>query len=161
MTQFRIPNPILLGLILALAAGTALSASNDGKSSPQPEALCSDAWFRSIEEKVPTGDGQGHGPDLGSDEWKSEVEFKLGIRDKPNVPGRDSQVWCRHIDQGSIWIPVSSPHEATSPSRDRATTTLITTTYNKFNGDGDPLPRQTVPSSPESILSHIQTPSPR
>lgn len=99
MTQFRFQNPTVLGLILALAAGTALSASNDGKSSPQPEALCSDAWFRSIEEKVPTGDGQGHGPDLGSDEWKSVVEFKLGIRDKPNVPGRDSQVWCRHIDQ--------------------------------------------------------------
>ncbi|GJL53978.1 MAG: lipoprotein [Nitrospirales bacterium] len=46
-----------------------------------------------------TGDGQGHGPDVGSEEWKSVVEFKLGIRDKPNVPNRDSIAWCRQIDQ--------------------------------------------------------------
>lgn len=99
MTQFRIQNPTVLGLILALTAGAALSANNDGKSSPPTEALCSNAWYRSIEEKVPTGDGRGHGPDLGSDEWKSVVEFKLGIRGQPDVPRRDSQAWCRHIDQ--------------------------------------------------------------
>lgn len=99
MTQFRSQNLTVLGLILMLTAGAALSASNDGKSSPQSETLCSDAWYRSIEKKVPTGDGQGHGPDLGSDEWKSVVEFKLGIRGQPDVPGRDSQAWCRHIDQ--------------------------------------------------------------
>jgi uncharacterized protein len=99
MTQFRIQNPTVLGLILALTAGAALSANNDGKSSPPTEALCSNAWYRSIEEKVPTGDGRGHGPDVGSDEWKSVVEFKLGIRGQPDVPRRDSQAWCRHIDQ--------------------------------------------------------------
>jgi hypothetical protein len=62
------------------------------------EGLCSDAWYRSIEAKVPTGDGQGHGPDVGSDEWKSVVEFKLGIRGRPGLPSRDSQGWCSHID---------------------------------------------------------------
>lgn len=62
------------------------------------ELTCSDAWYRSIEEKVPTGDGHGHGPDVGLDEWKSVVEFKLGIRGKPGVPKRDSETWCRHID---------------------------------------------------------------
>ncbi|MDS4022533.1 MAG: MliC family protein [Candidatus Competibacter sp.] len=99
MAQFRISNTTLLGLILALTAGDALSASNDGKSSPPTEALCSDTWYRSIEEKVSTGDGRGHGPDVGSDEWKSVVEFRLGIRGQPDVPTRDSQAWCRHIDQ--------------------------------------------------------------
>jgi uncharacterized protein len=61
--------------------------------------LCSDAWYRFIEEKVPTGDGQGHGPDIGSDEWKSVIEFKLGIRDQSDLPRRDSQAWCGHIDK--------------------------------------------------------------
>ena len=48
---------------------------------------------------MPTGDGRGHGPDVGSDEWKSVVEFKLGIRGKSDLPGRDSEAWCRLIDQ--------------------------------------------------------------
>jgi len=74
-------------------------ASDDRKSSPRATVLCSDSWYRSIEEKVPTGDGQGHGPDIGSDEWKSVVEFKLGIRGKPNVPSRDSESWCQYIDR--------------------------------------------------------------
>jgi hypothetical protein len=62
-------------------------------------SACNAAWYRSIEAKVPTGDGQGHGPDVGSDEWKSVVEFKLGIRGDPAVPSRDSEAWCRYIDQ--------------------------------------------------------------
>ncbi|MGP0594069.1 MliC family protein [Nitrospira sp. T9] len=61
--------------------------------------LCSDLWYRVIEENVATIDKQGHGPDIGSDEWKSVIEFKLGIRDKPDVPSRDTEAWCRHIDQ--------------------------------------------------------------
>ena len=40
----------------------------------------------------------GHGPDIGSGEWKSVVEFKLGIRGNPDVPDRDSQEWCSYID---------------------------------------------------------------
>ena len=63
------------------------------------ETLCSDSWYRFIEETVPTSDNQGHGPYVGSGEWKSVIEFKLGIRDKPNLPDRDSEAWCRHIDQ--------------------------------------------------------------
>lgn len=61
--------------------------------------LCTDAWYRYIEENVPTGDGQGHGPDIGSDEWKSVIEFRLGIRGKPDLPARDGEAWCRAIDE--------------------------------------------------------------
>ena len=61
--------------------------------------ICSDSWARFIEEIVTTSDALGHGPDVGSDEWKSVVEFKLGIRDKPDVPKRDSENWCRYIEQ--------------------------------------------------------------
>jgi hypothetical protein len=41
-----------------------------------------------------TDDGQGHGPDIGSDEWKSVIEFRLGIRGKPDLPARASEAWC-------------------------------------------------------------------
>ncbi len=76
-----------------------IQASNNHRSSMAGGTLCSDSWHRFIEEKVPTSDNQGHGPDIGSDEWKSVIEFKLGLRDVPNFPERDSEAWCRHIDQ--------------------------------------------------------------
>jgi len=74
-------------------------ASDYKRSGLDAGSLCSDSWYRFIEEKVPTSDGQGHGPDIASDEWKSVIEFKLGIRDESNLPDRDSEAWCRHIDQ--------------------------------------------------------------
>ena len=74
-------------------------AESDHRSAMAAETLCSDSWYRFIEEAVPTGDSQGHGPDVGSDEWKSVIEFKLGIRDQPNLPDRGGKAWCRHIDQ--------------------------------------------------------------
>ena len=76
-----------------------VQASDDHRSSMAAETLCSDSWNQFIEEKIPTGDDQGHGPDVGTDEWKSVIEFKLGIRGNPDLPGRDSETWCRHIDQ--------------------------------------------------------------
>jgi hypothetical protein len=60
--------------------------------------LCTDSWYQSVELAVSTGDGMGHGPDIGSAEWKSVVEFKLGIRENPDVPDRNSREWCRYID---------------------------------------------------------------
>jgi uncharacterized protein len=82
-------------IVFAVSAQTAEGQEPD----PQAGTPCSDAWYRSIEGKVATGDGQGHGPDIGSDEWKSVVEFKLGIRGEPDLPGRGSEAWCRHIDR--------------------------------------------------------------
>jgi uncharacterized protein len=80
-------------VLLLMAVGAAQAAA------PPSPPLCSDAWYRMIDAKVPSGDGQGHGPDVGSEEWKSVIEFKLGIRGKPNVPPRDSEGWCRYIGQ--------------------------------------------------------------
>ncbi len=66
-----------------------------GEGGPAP---CTEAWTWLVEARVPTGDGLGHGPDTGSVEWQSVVEFKLGIRDDPGVPPRDSHAWCRYVD---------------------------------------------------------------
>jgi len=64
------------------------------------EALipCTEEWYQFVEHKLVSGDGQGHGPDLASDEWKSVIEFKLGIRGQSGLPTRDSEDWCQLID---------------------------------------------------------------
>jgi hypothetical protein len=60
---------------------------------------CSPAWNEWVEARLPSGDGMGHGPDIGSLEWQSVIEFKLGLRGDPDVPPRGSQRWCAYIDQ--------------------------------------------------------------
>lgn len=87
---------LLLSLIVVAAV---VQVTDSLKPTLAARPLCSDAWYRTIEEKVQTGDGQGHGPDIGSEEWQSVIEFKLEVRGKPNVPKRDSEDWCRYIDQ--------------------------------------------------------------
>ncbi|MYM63886.1 DUF1311 domain-containing protein [Pseudomaricurvus sp. HS19] len=67
------------------------------ESQPAP-ALCTDDWYRAVESTIMSGDGQGHGPDIGSDEWKSVVEFRLGVRGQPQVPARDDPAWCDYIE---------------------------------------------------------------
>ena len=85
------PWPLLI-LVPSLAVISACQ-----KQMPPPD-LCNVSWYRSIESNLSTSDGMGHGPDIGSDEWKSVIEFKLGIRDKPEVPDRDSPAWCHYIN---------------------------------------------------------------
>jgi len=77
---------VLVAITLPAAAGS--------------EALvpCTEEWYQFVEHKLVSGDGQGHGPDIGSDEWKSVIEFKLGIRGQSGLPDRDSEDWCRLID---------------------------------------------------------------
>ncbi len=81
----------LIGALLAYC-GSVLAGA-------EAAAPCSENWNRYIDEKVVTGDGQGHGPDVGSLEWRSVVEFKLGIRGQPDLPARDSDDWCQLIDR--------------------------------------------------------------
>ena len=59
---------------------------------------CSEQWFEYVDERLLTGDSEGHGPDLGSSEWRSVVEFKLGVRGDPSVPQRETEQWCTYID---------------------------------------------------------------
>ncbi|WP_027966307.1 MliC family protein [Halomonas halocynthiae] len=89
-----------LSLLVILAAGAGCASLNGGSSESElrESGLCSEAGYEAIENQVPTGDGQGHGPDIGSDEWKSVVEFRLGIRGQDGVPARDTDAWCRHIE---------------------------------------------------------------
>ena len=60
---------------------------------------CTSKWYTLTENQISTGDDQGHGPDLGSIEWRSVIEFKLEIRDNAQVPPLESEQWCKYINE--------------------------------------------------------------
>ncbi len=95
--------------ILTLTAHSILAIGISGCASiKEPEVktqYCSDEWYAFIEERIVTGDGQGHGPDLGSIEWRSVIEFKLGIREDAEVPPGKSDQWCKYISEKFIENP--------------------------------------------------------
>lgn len=43
-------------------------------------------------------DSRGHGPDPGSEEWASTVEWQLGLRGQADLPARGSLAWCGRIE---------------------------------------------------------------
>lgn len=88
--------PALFALALA-ATGCIVN-----KESVIEQQVCSYDWYLLVENQVSTGDNQGHGPDLGSIEWRSTVEFKLGIREQPGIPALDTEQWCRYINENFI-----------------------------------------------------------
>jgi len=63
---------------------------------------CSTEWYKRVESQISTGDKLGHGPDIGSAEWRSVIEFKLGIRGKSTKPPLSSQQWCEYIEKNYI-----------------------------------------------------------
>jgi hypothetical protein len=75
-----------------------LTACPDRKPANQAPEPCTERWYQELETTVSSGDGMGHGPDIGSEEWKSVIEFKLGVRGNQDVPDRNSLEWCRFID---------------------------------------------------------------
>ncbi|MDO6619569.1 hypothetical protein [Shewanella sp. 6_MG-2023] len=76
------------------------SAQSSAQSTAAVESsLCTQAWFKQVDQQLISGDGQGHGPDLGSDEWQSVIEFKLGVRGDTDVPNRHSMAWCAYVQQ--------------------------------------------------------------
>ena len=40
-------------------------------------------WAQWVEKRHSVGDGQGHGPDVGSMEWAQALHYQLKIKDKP------------------------------------------------------------------------------
>ena len=86
-----------------LSALTALAIAITGciENNTKQQA-CSNDWYLLVEKQISTGDSQGHGPDLGSTEWRSTIEFKLGIRDQSEIPALDTEQWCGYINEHFI-----------------------------------------------------------
>ena len=85
-------------IIIALGALALSACGEQTRNAAAPTVVCSPDWFTRIESIVSSGDGQGHGPDPGSEEWRSTIEFRLGIRGLPEVPERMTDEWCQYID---------------------------------------------------------------
>lgn len=84
--------------LLALL-GCALAITACSKEPNAAATACGTPQYQTIEAMIHTGDGMGHGPDIGSSEWKSVIERKLGIWGNPNVPAPDAYEWCSFIEQ--------------------------------------------------------------
>ena len=81
-----------LGILIASGCG-------DGQTPHSDLQPCTAQWQEYVEAQLQTGDSEGHGPDIGSLEWRSVVEFKLGIRGNPTIPRRETDEWCTYIDE--------------------------------------------------------------
>ncbi len=83
---------VILSLLVSVTACAAVEAPSAGPS------LCAAGWAQAVETSLGSGDGSGHGPDAGSDEWQSVVEFRLGVRGLTGLPARGSAPWCAYIE---------------------------------------------------------------
>ena len=110
MEYLEEPN-FLRKMTLAFFVLLTLVACSSVKLDSQQTPLCSPAWYQSVDYRLVTSDGQGHGPDVGADEWKSVVEFRLGIRGKAGIPARNSEEWCRYIDNKISAVRLSKTHD--------------------------------------------------
>ena len=68
----------MLAAILALGVLVGCGESVVVKEWDQGESW--DQWARGVAARFPVGDAQVHGPDLGSAEWRTAVEEKIGGR---------------------------------------------------------------------------------
>jgi len=80
----------------------ATSSCTTPQSSADQTITCSSEWFSLVDQKVQVTDSQGHGPELGSAEWRSAVEFKLGIDEHSKAPPIATEKWCTYINRDYI-----------------------------------------------------------
>lgn len=96
-TILRTRNACLVVLLSVL--GGCASPQNNAPAPANADELCGTGWAQNVENHLHSGDNQGHGPDIGSQEWQSTIEFRLGVRGKPDTPALTDPLWCRYIDK--------------------------------------------------------------
>jgi hypothetical protein len=97
---------LMRGLSAQDFGDSGLQFTADNKITPAPRPAvpipCSYKLFEHFEHSLGSGDGQGHGPDIGTQEWQGVIEFKLGLRDDPALPDKASTYWCAYINDALI-----------------------------------------------------------
>lgn len=89
-------------IFAVLLAATALLPAcrhvpGSGGAASQAGEVGSPAWFADVDRKLGVSDGQGHGPDAGSQEWCDAAHFKLhGQRASQPVPC--DAAWLQELD---------------------------------------------------------------
>lgn len=76
-----------------------------------PVIDCSIEGLKKIDQVVVTGDGQGHGPDIGSAEWYSVIEHRLKIKNDPVVPEMQTTEWCEYIFKNYVADKLAGSHK--------------------------------------------------
>lgn len=79
-----------------------LCVAHSSIATEEETSQCTDSWYAQVENKITTSDQHAHGPDVGGNEWRSVVEFRLGIRGNEQNPPLDSEAWCTFIDKNYI-----------------------------------------------------------
>lgn len=57
-----------------------------------------ESWAKWVEQVMPVGDGEGHGPDVGGDEWAMALGKKLEIDDSEDGPEFKSTDWQEAVE---------------------------------------------------------------
>ncbi len=73
---------------------------------PAPEEW--NAWANWVEARKPVSDGEGHGPDIGSDEWAMALDRQLAITVGGHGPDLKSSEW-RNAVEAKIAAGATSP----------------------------------------------------
>lgn len=78
-------------------AGTAGDqAAAEQNNAPEPWS----EWAQWVEKRHSVGDGQGHGPDVGSMEWAHALDYQLKIEDHSGeTPDIGSLQWRRSVEK--------------------------------------------------------------
>lgn len=102
--RFNLVIPAVAALLLGACSSP--PAPDDGPvsavSAPVPRAAPADAtlgsaaWYAWVDKNLGISDGQGHGPDPGSEEWNRAVQRKLGQEAPQSKPG--SPEWQQSVD---------------------------------------------------------------
>lgn len=74
-----------------------LAACSERASEPPTDWM---AWSVGVEARYPVTDADGHGPDIGSDEWAQALQRKLGIVDAGgHGPDIGSAEWRSAVEE--------------------------------------------------------------
>jgi hypothetical protein len=83
---------VIAGLLVML-----LAACSEGEPSPPTDWKTWTVW---VEARYPVSDAEGHGPDIGSDEWAMALSRKLGVVDEDgHGPDIDSAEWRAAVEE--------------------------------------------------------------
>lgn len=90
---------IIIASLIFLAACTSNPSftANADKTNIQNTQIGTMDWFELVETQFPTSDGQGHGPDYGSQEWCEVVYFKIYGEHSEQAVSCDEQ-WFEFVD---------------------------------------------------------------
>ena len=83
-------------LVFAACEPATPPAQTTASMAPAPSEW--NAWAAWVEHQRPVGDGQGHGPDVGSDEWAMAIDRNLGISADGHGPDLKSDEWRMAVE---------------------------------------------------------------